>query len=184
MTVWIGRSATCGYRSPIAATSAAPTACPGATTVPGTGSSRGSEQLTVEEIVRLAGVFISLGVTKIRLTGGEPLLRPDLAQIVRRLGSLGISDLALTTNGALLRAGRAPSRDAGLHRVTVSLDSLDPAVFARDERSRRCTSSHVLDGIAAARAAGLHPIKLNCVVRRGVNETSILSWLISPAPVT
>ncbi|MGA2283235.1 MAG: GTP 3',8-cyclase MoaA [Candidatus Dormibacteria bacterium] len=133
----------------------------------------GSEQLTVEELGRLAGIFISLGVTKIRLTGGEPLLRPDIAHIVRRLGSLGVSDLAVTTNGALLQRWAAPLADAGLHRVTVSLDSLEPDVFLAMTDSG-VHVSHVLDGIAAARSAGLHPIKLNCVVRRGVNETSIL----------
>ena len=119
--------------------------------------------------MRLAGVFASLGVTKIRLTGGEPLLRTDLADIVAGIARLGIPDIALTTNGALLRRWALRLREAGLHRVTVSLDSLDPVVFSSMSDSKIEVDS-VLDGIAAAREAGLDPIKLNCVVQRGVNE--------------
>ena len=131
------------------------------------------EQLDVDEIERLAGVFVSLGVTKIRLTGGEPLLRADLAEIVARLAALGVPDLALTTNGSLLRRWAARLQRAGLRRVTVSLDSLDPAVFAAMSDTQ-VDVSQVLDGIAAAREAGLEPIKLNCVVRRGVNDATLL----------
>jgi GTP 3',8-cyclase len=131
------------------------------------------EQLDVNEIARLADLFVSLGVTKIRLTGGEPLLRPELAEIVAGLAELNVSDLALTTNGALLRRWAKPLRQAGLHRVTVSLDSLDPDVFAVMSDSQ-VHVSQVLDGIAAARAAGLEPVKLNCVVRRGLNEATVL----------
>ncbi|MGP8160250.1 MAG: GTP 3',8-cyclase MoaA [Candidatus Dormibacteria bacterium] len=131
------------------------------------------EQLTADEIVRLAGIFVSLGVTKIRLTGGEPLLRPDLVQIVRRLHDLAVPDLALTTNGALLRRWANPLARAGLRRLTVSLDSLDPTTFATMSDSR-IELAEVLEGISSAQAAGLHPIKLNCMVRRGVNEGSIL----------
>ena len=132
-----------------------------------------AEALDAKEIVRLAGVFASLGVTKIRLTGGEPLLRPDLVDIVEGIARLGVPDIALTTNGALLRRQAVRLRDAGLHRVTVSLDSLDPDVFSAMSDSR-VDVSEVLDGIAAAREAGLEPIKLNCVVQRGVNEDGLL----------
>jgi cyclic pyranopterin phosphate synthase len=132
-----------------------------------------AEALDAREIVRLAGVFASLGVTKIRLTGGEPLLRPDLVEIVAGISALGVPDIALTTNGALLRRWAFRLRDAGLHRVTVSLDSLDPAVFASMSDSTIAVGE-VLDGIAAAREAGLEPVKLNCVVQRGVNEDGLL----------
>ncbi len=132
-----------------------------------------AEALTAGEIVRLAGVFVSLGVTKIRLTGGEPLVRTDLVDIVEGIAQLGVPDIALTTNGALLRRWAVRLREAGLHRVTVSLNSLDPAVFAAMSDSR-VQVSEVLDGIAAAREAGLAPIKLNCVVQRGVNEDGLL----------
>jgi len=132
-----------------------------------------AEALDAREIVRLAGVFASLGVTKIRLTGGEPLLRPDLVDIVEGIARLGVPDIALTTNGALLRRQAVRLRDAGLHRVTVSLDSLDPDVFSAMSDSR-VEVSEVIDGIAAAREAGLEPIKLNCVVQRGVNEDGLL----------
>jgi GTP 3',8-cyclase len=132
-----------------------------------------ADALDANEIVRLAGVFASLGVTKIRLTGGEPLLRTDLVDIVEGIAKLGVPDIALTTNGALLRRWAVRLRDAGLHRVTVSLDSLDPTVFAAMSDSKVAVSE-VLDGIAAARDAGLEPIKLNCVVQRGVNEDGLL----------
>jgi cyclic pyranopterin phosphate synthase len=131
------------------------------------------EQLSADEIVRLARLFVSLGVIKIRLTGGEPLLRPDLVEIVRRLHDLAIPDLALTTNGALLGRLAGSLARAGLRRLTVSLDSLDPAIFAAMSDSR-VKLADVLEGISSAQAAGLHPIKLNCMVRRGVNEGSIL----------
>jgi cyclic pyranopterin phosphate synthase len=132
-----------------------------------------AEALDAPEIVRLAGVFASLGVTKIRLTGGEPLLRPDLVEIVEGIAKLGVPDIALTTNGALLRRWAVRLRDAGLQRVTVSLDSLDPTVFTSMSDSR-IELGEVLDGIAAAREAGLAPIKLNCVVQRGANEDGLL----------
>jgi cyclic pyranopterin phosphate synthase len=132
-----------------------------------------AEALDAREIVRLAGVFASLGATKIRLTGGEPLLRTDLVEIVEGIAGLGVPDIALTTNGALLRRWADRLHDAGLQRVTVSLDSLDPAVFTAMSDSR-IELREVLDGIAAAREAGLEPIKLNCVVQRGVNEDGLL----------
>ena len=132
-----------------------------------------AEALDAAEIVRLATVFQSAGVTKIRLTGGEPLLRADLADIVGGIAAIGMQDIALTTNGALLRRWAGRLRAAGLHRVTVSLDSLNPAVFAAMSDSR-IELGEVLDGIAAAREAGLAPVKLNCVVQRGVNEDGLL----------
>jgi cyclic pyranopterin phosphate synthase len=132
-----------------------------------------AEQLSSAEIERLATVFVSLGVTKVRLTGGEPLLRLDLVDILRRLSRLGLEDLALTTNGALLSRHAQALAGAGLHRVTVSLDALDPEVFAAmcDAKVPLAT---VLEGIEAARAAGLEPIKLNCVVQRGRNDTGLV----------
>jgi cyclic pyranopterin phosphate synthase len=133
-----------------------------------------SELLSYEELGRLVRVFADLGVSKIRLTGGEPLLRRDLEVLVSLVASTpGISDVALTTNGSLL-AGRAQRlRDAGLRRVTVSLDSLDPTVFAV-MGDTRVPLSQVLDGIAAAAEAGLAPVKLNAVLRRGMNEAGLL----------
>jgi cyclic pyranopterin phosphate synthase len=131
-----------------------------------------ADHLQGAEIVRLVRVFTSLGVTKVRLTGGEPLLRADLVAIVSDLARLGIDDLALTTNGALLARHAEELRRAGLRRVTVSLDSTDPEVFATMSDSRVPLQA-VLDGIVAAVTAGLHPVKLNCVVQRGRNESSI-----------
>jgi GTP 3',8-cyclase len=130
--------------------------------------------LTFEELTRLARIFAGLGVRKLRLTGGEPLLRRDLDKLVAMLAGIGgIGDIALTTNGALL-AGKAEAlAAAGLRRVTVSLDSLDDAVFmALNDAGFPVT--RVLEAIAAAAAAGLAPVKVNMVVRRGVNEQSIL----------
>lgn len=126
-----------------------------------------------EEIVRLAAIFVARGVVKLRLTGGEPLLRPEVLDIVRGLSALPLRDLAMTTNGALLARWAAPLRRAGLHRVTVSLDSLDPEGFARSTGSR-VPLAQVLQGIEAAQRAGLEPVKLNCVVRRGMNQDAIL----------
>jgi cyclic pyranopterin phosphate synthase len=133
-----------------------------------------SEILSFEEIARLVGVFAYLGVSKVRLTGGEPLLRKDLEKLVRFVAQTpGIDDVALTTNGSLL-ASRADSlRSAGLGRVTVSLDSVDPAVFAV-LGDTKIPLSRVLDGIAAAKAAGLTPVKLNAVIQRGINDEGLL----------
>jgi cyclic pyranopterin phosphate synthase len=128
-----------------------------------------ASMLSYEELARLVRVFATLGVRKVRLTGGEPLLRRDLAVLVGMLARIpGLTDLALTTNGLLLGRDAAGLRAAGLHRVTVSLDTLRPermAAFARSERH-----ADVLAGIAAARAAGLSPLKLNTVVVRGFND--------------
>ena len=132
------------------------------------------ELLTFEEITRLARIFASLGVEKIRLTGGEPLLRRDLGRLVRMLAGIdGIRDLTLTTNGSLLAAQAGELRAAGLHRVTVSLDSLDDRVFAA-MNDVGFPVARVLAGIEAALLAGFRPVKINMVVKRGVNEASIL----------
>jgi GTP 3',8-cyclase len=132
------------------------------------------ELLTFEEITRVVGVMAALGVRKIRLTGGEPLIRRDIADLVAQLAAVdGIDDIALTTNGSLLVRHAEALRDAGLSRVTVSLDSLDEQVFS-SMADVDLPLSRVLDGIAAARAAGFGPIKLNAVVKRGVNDDGIL----------
>ena len=130
--------------------------------------------LTFEEITRFARVAISLGVTKIRLTGGEPLLRRELERLVTMLAGLeGLADLTLTTNGSALAAKAELLAQAGLRRVTVSLDSLDEETFAR-LNDVAFPVARVLEGIEAAERAGLAPIKVNMVVRRGQNEHSVL----------
>lgn len=133
-----------------------------------------AELLTFEEITRLARLFVSLGVTKIRLTGGEPLLRRGLEDLVGMLSDIeGVEDLTLTTNGSLLAKKARALADAGLKRITVSLDSLDDEVFGR-LNDVDFPVARVLEGIDAAAAAGLEPIKVNMVVRRGENEDSIV----------
>ena len=133
-----------------------------------------AQLLTFEEITRLARVFTDLGVEKIRLTGGEPLVRRDLETLIAMLAALpGLRDLTLTTNGALLAKKAQALKDAGLDRVTVSLDSLDDAVF-QSMNDVAFPVARVLDGIAAAQTAGLGPIKINMVVQRGVNEDSVV----------
>ena len=134
--------------------------------------------LSFEEIVRLARVFVDLGVEKLRITGGEPLVRRDLPELVAMLAELrrpdgAAIDLTLTTNGSALPALAGRLRRAGLQRVTVSLDSLDDAVF-RAMNGVEYPVARVLDGIAAARSAGFDPIKINMVVRRGINDDSIV----------
>ena len=132
------------------------------------------ELLTFEELTRVARVFAGLGVRKLRLTGGEPLLRRDLEKLVAMLAGVGgIQDIALTTNGALLAGKAMALAAAGLRRVTVSLDSLDDAVFMALNDAGFPVAA-VLEAIAAAASAGLAPVKVNMVVRRGVNEQSIL----------
>jgi GTP 3',8-cyclase len=132
-----------------------------------------AEILTFEEIERLVRIFVSLGVQKIRLTGGEPLVRRDLERLVEKLARIGDLDLTLTTNGSLLAQKARLLADAGLRRVTVSLDSLDDATFKRMNDSDFPVAK-VLAGIEAAQAAGLAPIKINMVTKRGVNESSIV----------
>jgi len=134
--------------------------------------------LSFEEITRAATAFVGLGVEKLRITGGEPLVRRGLPELVRMLAALrtpagGSLDLTLTTNGAALRALARPLADAGLGRVTVSLDSLDDAVFGA-MNGVDFPVARVLDGIDAALEAGLSPVKINMVVRRGINEASIV----------
>ena len=132
-----------------------------------------AEILTFEEIERLARIFVALGVQKIRLTGGEPLVRRNLEVLVEKLAKIGDLDLTLTTNGSLLSQKARSLAEAGLRRVTVSLDSLDDATFKR-MNDADFPVAKVLAGIEAAHAAGLAPIKINMVTKRGVNETSIV----------
>jgi cyclic pyranopterin phosphate synthase len=132
------------------------------------------EILTFEEIERLAALFVGFGVEKIRITGGEPLLRHDVSDLIARLASLDEKlDIAITTNGSLLPRWAKSLADAGLGRVTVSLDSLDPDTFHK-MNGERFDVDRVLEGIAAAEGAGLGPIKINCVVQRGVNDDRIV----------
>jgi cyclic pyranopterin phosphate synthase len=133
-----------------------------------------SEILTFEEITRVVEAATTLGVTKIRLTGGEPLLRRDLPTLVEMLAALpGVTDLAMTTNGALLAGSAKRLAAAGLQRVTVSLDSVDPHIFSLMNGVDQPIEP-VLEGIRAAAEAGLGPVKLNAVIRRGLNERGIL----------
>lgn len=138
---------------------------------------RAAERLRFEEIVRLTRLFVGAGTRKVRLTGGEPLLRSNLADLVGELSTIdGLEDLALTTNGILLAQHAAELKANGLRRVTVSLDSIDREVFRRmsggfDGLDR------VLDGIEAAREAGLDPIKVNAVIQRGINEDGALDLI-------
>jgi cyclic pyranopterin phosphate synthase len=132
-----------------------------------------ADLLTFEEIARLARVFKAHGVEKVRLTGGEPLLRKNLERLVAMLADIGGLDLTLTTNGAALAAKAVALRAAGLTRITVSLDALDDSVF-RAMNDVDFPVAKVLEGIDAAAAAGLAPIKINMVVKRGVNEREIL----------
>jgi cyclic pyranopterin phosphate synthase len=131
------------------------------------------EILHFEEISRLVDVFIELGVDKVRLTGGEPLLRRDLPTLIEALAAKpGLRDLAITTNGVLLGEQASALKAAGLHRVTVSLDTLDPVRFVA--LTRRTTHARVLEGIAAASGAGFTGTKLDTVVMRGVNDDEIV----------
>jgi cyclic pyranopterin phosphate synthase len=130
------------------------------------------ELLSFEEIARLAGVFVQLGVNKLRITGGEPLVRRDLERLIAMLAELDV-DLTLTTNGSLLPAKAQALANAGLRRITVSLDALDDPTF-RALNDVDFSVERVLEGIDAAAAAGL-PVKVNCVVKRGANESEIVS---------
>jgi cyclic pyranopterin phosphate synthase len=129
--------------------------------------------LTFEEIERLVRLFRVLGIEKIRVTGGEPLLRRSLERLISKLASVEGLDLTLTTNGALLAEKAAALKAAGLQRITVSLDALDNAVF-QAMNDVNFPAERVLEGIDAAAAAGLKPVKINMVVKRGLNEASIL----------
>lgn len=132
------------------------------------------ERLSFDEIVRVARAAVSLGVTKLRLTGGEPLLRPELPSLVRRLVDIpGVEDVALTTNGVLLDRHAMALKDAGLGRVTVSLDSLDPAIFSRMSGGR-AQLEPVLTAIEKANVLSFSGgVKVNTVVQRGVNDTGV-----------
>lgn len=136
----------------------------------------GATMLSTEELVRIARVAVGLGITEMRLTGGEPLLRPDAVDVVRRLvalqGPAGPPELSLTTNALRLPALAQPLKDAGLTRINVSLDTLDRERFIA--LARRDRLAQTLAGLAAADAVGLAPIKLNAVVMRGVNEDEVV----------
>ncbi|MEH6652490.1 MAG: GTP 3',8-cyclase MoaA [Motiliproteus sp.] len=135
------------------------------------------QQLSFGEITRLARIFSRLGVNKIRLTGGEPLLRKDLTELISMLADIpGIDDIALTTNGTLLSKHAKALKQAGLNRITVSLDSINPEIFRQMSGGREDPKT-VLQGIEAARDAGLSPIKVNTVVQRGVNYSSVIELL-------
>ena len=129
--------------------------------------------LTFEEIARLARIFVGLGVRKIRLTGGEPLVRRDLHRLVALLSELDV-EITLTTNGSLLAKQARALKDAGLDRVTVSLDSLDDATF-RAMNDADYPVAKVIEGIETAASAGLSPVKINMVVKRGVNDSHVLA---------
>ncbi len=130
--------------------------------------------LTFEEIERLARVFVGMGVRKVRITGGEPLLRSEISKLIALLARIeGVEDLTLTTNGYYLAEHARALKDAGLNRVTVSLDSLDDDVFNR-MNGRDYGTRRVLEGIEAAWSIGLQPVKINCVVQRGVNDHTVV----------
>jgi cyclic pyranopterin phosphate synthase len=131
------------------------------------------ELLAIEEMARLARVCVGLGVEKVRVTGGEPTVHPDLTHIIASLAGAGASDLAMTTNGSLMDERSLTAwRTAGLNRLTVSIDSLDPARFTRMTRSKS-SPAQVVAGIRAAKRAGFHPVKINAVVVRGLNEDDV-----------
>lgn len=133
-----------------------------------------SQILSFEELARIARIFVGLGVEKIRVTGGEPLLRRDLPKLIEMLAAIdGLKDLTLTTNGSALATLASPLRDAGLKRITVSLDALDDTVF-RAMNDVDFPVARVLEGIDAALAAGFDPVKVNMVVKRGVNDHQIV----------
>jgi cyclic pyranopterin phosphate synthase len=134
-------------------------------------------ELPMADYLRIARVFVSLGITKIRLTGGEPLLRNDIVEMVRELAALRTAtgkppELAITTNGHLLADLAEPLKEAGLDRVTVSMDAVDPERFARITRAHNGYPA-VLEGVREARRVGLAPVKVNCVLLRGFNEDQI-----------
>ena len=132
------------------------------------------EILSFEEIVRLVRIFVQFGVQKIRITGGEPLVRSDVTSLIQELASIdGVTDLAMTTNGFLLPRYAQGLRDSGLDRLTISLDALDEDVF-KQMSGRPYGPEKVIEGIEAARDAGFSPLKINAVVQRGVNEQTIV----------
>jgi len=133
-----------------------------------------SEILTFEETTRLASIFVAHGVRKLRITGGEPLVRQDVEQLIAMLAGIeGLEDLTVTTNGSLLKRKARALKEAGLNRITVSLDSLDNEVF-KSMNDVDFPVERVLEGIEAAEEAGLSPVKVNMVVKRGVNDHTVL----------
>lgn len=133
-----------------------------------------AQRLSPDEIIRLAQLFVSIGVTKLRITGGEPLIHPDIIEIVSRLAQItGVEDLALTTNASFLARHAQALKDAGLQRLTVSLDSLDDEVF-QVMNGRKSSVATVLQGLETAVSVGFDKIKLNCVVKKGVNDHTIV----------
>jgi len=139
----------------------------------------GVQMLTTDELVRVVQVAVGCGVDSVRLTGGEPLLRPDVVDVVARIAALGV-EVSMTTNGLRLPSLAAPLRDAGLQRVNVSLDTLDRDTFK--ELTHRDRLVDTLAGIRAAQVAGLEPVKVNTVLLRGVNDQeapALLRWAIS-----
>ena len=132
------------------------------------------EILTFEEITRLATLFVEAGVNKLRITGGEPLLRVDLPELIAQLAAIPrADDITLTTNGYLLGQQARQLADAGLHRITVSLDSLDDEIF-KQMNGRGFGTRRVLEGISRAADAGLNPVKINAVVQKGVNDHTVV----------
>ncbi len=143
-------------------------------------STSAPRELSLETYARIVRVFASLGIEKVRLTGGEPLLRRGLVELIQELAQLETAsgnplDLAITTNGHLLAALARPLRDAGLARVTVSMDAVEPETFARITRVPG-SFEHVLRGVHAARDTGLGPVKINCVLLRGFNDDQIVPF--------
>lgn len=136
-----------------------------------------SDLLSFEEMERLAGIFRSLGISKLRITGGEPLLRRDLPSLVSRLAGMGFDELVLTTNGLLLARLAGELASAGLHRVNVSLDSTRNEVLAAITRGRM-TREEVEQAILAARNAGLGPVRVNCVVLKGLNDREVPDYIL------
>ena len=134
-----------------------------------------SQLLTYEEIERLARIFVDLGVRKLRLTGGEPLVRTDIEKLIKKLSAInGVQDLSLTTNGSLLTVEKAEKlKQAGLKRITISLDSLDAKTFG-DINGVDFSPEPILQAIGNAAAAGLSPVKVNMVIKRGTNDDAIL----------
>ncbi len=157
---------TCNFRCPY---------CMPEETHPDTPLLGATQRMDFAQIERAVRAFVALGVRKVRLTGGEPLLRKDLPKLVERLAAIdGIDDLALTTNGSLLARHAQALRDAGLQRITLSMDTLDPQRF-RDLSGGRGDIRDVLAGIAAAERAGFGSLKINAVVQRGVNDDDALT---------
>ena len=133
--------------------------------------------LSFEEITKVTKSFVNLGVRKVRLTGGEPLLRPNITELIKKLSALkGIEDLALTTNGSLLKDYAQELKDAGLNRITISIDTLDKEIF-KFMSGERGSVDNVLEGIKAAEKVGFKSIKLNTVIQKGVNDHCILDFI-------